>query len=630
MSDRSRPPRPERVFRQDISALRAVAVSAVLLFHFDIPGFQGGFVGVDVFFVISGFLMTQIITNGLDQRRFSVVEFYMARARRIVPALVALGVAVLSYGAFAVDPQTLRGIIRSAGSSLLFLSNFDYASQGGYFAKAAQTNWLLHTWSLSVEWQFYLLYPLLLLSLDRIEILRIRRVAVLVMLCLASLALSIGVLASHSDKALELSFYMLPARAWEMIVGGLITLVPAPHERLRSPLVIAGLTVIFCSVSGIDSNLPWPGYGALAPVTGAAMVVYAARSDAPWSRIPGVQSIGRWSYSIYLWHWPIVAAIYYFDPSQARMIGLAGLVLSVGLGALSYELIERRLTNWLFNGRLVGDAVRILPVVLAIVACSAVAYAIPPSPHVTRSKGWLGDNTNRDRTCFLERDQSFSEWKSTKCDLTSGHIPVLLWGSSYAMHLAAGLEQEFGKDDFKIFQYTMAGCEPVLDYPGTGGDCVGFNTHAFDLIKSLGIRSVIIAGNWDRDSITHAQVRATIERLQRSGVHVILVGQVPVFKFRNAEATERLATRRPERPLYAAVQTKANFNLALRQVAGSDDFIDPMSWRCRSDGCLVYQGGMLVRDNGHLTKLGSTLTAKAIGADLARALASQAPAEGAQ
>jgi peptidoglycan/LPS O-acetylase OafA/YrhL len=629
-ASRPTPRPPGSGFRHDINALRAVAVGSVLLFHFDMPGFQGGFVGVDVFFVISGFLMTQIIARGLDQGRFSLVGFYMARVRRIVPALLAMSAAVLCFGALAVDPQTFRGMARSVGSSLLFLSNFDYAAQGGYFAKAAQSNWLLHTWSLSVEWQFYLIYPLLLLALARSEVLRRHRATALAVIGVLSLALSVGVLATHSDTALGLSFYLLPSRAWEMILGGLIALAAAPPERIRTPLVIAGLVIILAAVCGIDSNTPWPGYGAIAPVAGAAMIVYAARTDAFWSRLPGVQAMGRWSYSIYLWHWPLVAAIFYFDPPHAHLIGLAGLLISVGLGAISYGLIERRLTSWLFDGRTAGDAVRILPAVAAVIAISGLIFAIPLSPDAMRSTAWLDDNTSRDRTCFLERDQSSAEWRAERCFLTNGREPVLLWGSSYAMHLASGLEREFGRSDFKIYQYTMAGCEAVLAYPGTGGDCHGFNENAFRLIKTLGIKTVILAGNWDREKISNKQIRETVERIKKTGVRVILVGQIPVFRFKNAEAIERVAAANASVPSYRPPQTAGNFNLRLQQAAGSDEFIDPMSWRCRPDGCLVYQQGMLVRDNGHLTRLGSDLTIAAIREDLSQALAGRrAKGEGA-
>src|ERR1039457_4022433 len=155
------------MFRQDINGLRAYAVAAVLLYHFGVPGFGGGFVGVDVFFVISGFLMTGIILTKLEARNFSLPDFYLARARRIIPALAVFCLALLVFGWFWLTPYTYKALGRYAVASITFVSNFVYQRGAGYFAEPAHDNWLLHTWSLSVEWQFYLLYPLLLLAVAR-------------------------------------------------------------------------------------------------------------------------------------------------------------------------------------------------------------------------------------------------------------------------------------------------------------------------------------------------------------------------------------------------------------------------------------------------------------------------------
>ncbi|QNG48483.1 acyltransferase family protein [Sphingobium yanoikuyae] len=177
----------ERWFRHDINALRAVAASVVVLFHFHVAGFDGGYVGVDIFFVISGLLMTQIIERSIARGNFSILGFYAARVRRIVPALAVLSLLLVLAGLAFIDPLTLAEIARNAVASVLFVSNILYASQSGYFADASETNWLLHTWTLSAEWQFYMIYPIVLASASRWAWLWRHRLTFLVIGCVIGL-----------------------------------------------------------------------------------------------------------------------------------------------------------------------------------------------------------------------------------------------------------------------------------------------------------------------------------------------------------------------------------------------------------------------------------------------------------
>ncbi|MGB3418047.1 MAG: acyltransferase [Mesorhizobium sp.] len=214
-------------FREDINGMRAVAVILVLLFHFGAPGFDAGFIGVDVFFVISGFLMTGIIVAGLEQRRFSVLGFYRARIARLYPALLAVVAATLAFGLAFVEPGALEGIARDGIAALLFVSNFVFLKQAGYFGAQADTMWLLHTWSLSVEWQFYLIYPIVLALAFPFLPSRLGRFGLLLAGFVLSLALStvLGTVFDN-DRIISADFYMLPPRAWEMLAGGLVVLWP--------------------------------------------------------------------------------------------------------------------------------------------------------------------------------------------------------------------------------------------------------------------------------------------------------------------------------------------------------------------------------------------------------------------
>ncbi|WP_306287123.1 acyltransferase [Pseudomonas sp. MD195_PC81_125] len=251
-------------FRKSINALRALAVLSVVLFHFKVPGFEGGFAGVDVFFVISGFLMTGIIVNGVQQQNFSLLGFYASRARRIIPALLVLCVTLLVFGYLYLPLDDLRETIRTIKSSLLFSSNFSFAESGNYFAAPLHENWLLHTWSLSVEWQFYLLYPVLIMGLHKCFGADKTRFA-LVALALMSLAASIIVTRVNPTFA----FYMLPTRAWEMIAGGLVFLFPLRLSPRGGAICESlGLLAIAVSVLGFSEADLWPGYLALLPVLG--------------------------------------------------------------------------------------------------------------------------------------------------------------------------------------------------------------------------------------------------------------------------------------------------------------------------------------------------------------------------
>ncbi|MCP1106398.1 acyltransferase [Serratia nevei] len=204
-----------RVFRHDINGLRAWAVIAVVLFHFGIPGFAGGFVGVDVFFVISGFLMTQIIVSGLETGKFSIWHFYLARARRIIPALMALCITLLVLGWFFLVSTDYTTLDKHVLTAILFISNVKFWREAGYFDADSHEKWLLHTWSLSVEWQFYIILPIALVFMARLW--RTRGIQLTIFV---GLILSFALSCYLAIKSPSSAFYLLPTRAWEMLAGG--------------------------------------------------------------------------------------------------------------------------------------------------------------------------------------------------------------------------------------------------------------------------------------------------------------------------------------------------------------------------------------------------------------------------
>lgn len=326
-------------FRDDINGLRAWAVAAVVLFHFGLPGLRGGFVGVDVFFAISGFLMTGIVVKALERGRFSVWEFYLARARRIVPALAVLCAVLLAAGWRWLLPIDYKALGTHAWSSVAFMSNFKYWRESGYFDAGSHDKWLLHTWSLAVEWQFYLVLPLVLLAAWKLRPGRAMLLWVMGIGLLGSLALSV---VGTPLKPIG-AFFMLPTRAWEMLAGGLAWMLAnrwAFTARQRTGLEAVGLGLVIVSLAAFDATSAWPGWRAMVPVAGAVAVLLAARPASPWTGNPVAQWLGTRSYSIYLWHWPIVVALNYAGWLAQPVAIAAGLALTLALGDLSYRLIE--------------------------------------------------------------------------------------------------------------------------------------------------------------------------------------------------------------------------------------------------------------------------------------------------
>lgn len=327
-------------YRPDINGLRAWAVGAVVLYHFGVYGASGGYVGVDVFFVISGYLMTGIIVRGLERGDFSLWSFYMARGRRIVPALTVTVLAVLAIGWFFLMPKEYQVMGRHARESLFFTSNFQYLSESGYFDSDAHEKWLLHTWSLSVEWQFYLLLPLILAGVWHFYSTRAAITWAHIVLLMASFGLCMYWTTQSPNEA----FYLLYSRAWEMLAGGLLFLLPLSINKAtrwaRWLMSGVGLLLISAAVTCLDSSSAWPGWWALVPTLGASLVILANSEGMPLTSSGVVQWLGTRSYSIYLWHWPIVAVLAYFGILESHLWVIAGLCGSLLLGALSYSWVE--------------------------------------------------------------------------------------------------------------------------------------------------------------------------------------------------------------------------------------------------------------------------------------------------
>jgi len=633
----SRPSAAE--FRADINGLRAVAVLAVVLFHFGVAGFTGGFVGVDVFFVISGYLMTRIILGPMAEERFSVWRFYLARARRIFPALAVLGALMLAYGWLRLSPMDYKTLTKHVGVSLLFFSNQVYWKESGYFDADAHEKWLLHTWSLSVEWQFYLLYPLLIVAVARL----VRRpgavAAALWAVCLASLAWSAWLAFANPSKA----FFLLPTRAWEMLGGGLLHVHRDAVDRRiggRRWLEPAGLAAILAASLAFSRDTPWPGLHALLPVAGALLVI---ADSAGRTRLLGgaaVQGIGRWSYSIYLWHWPIVVALHQSQSLRHGGWVAAGIAASIALGWLSFRMVE-------VPARRLVSRMRLAPALTACAGMVLLPFAVAAAFHYQSDRlmawrykdhprladvraleafqaryfGELYKPLYREGSCFMTPEKSYDGF-APEC--AGERARIVLWGDSHAAHLWPGLKAAVPPG--AAAQWTASGCPPFLGQSfASRPHCRAINDWVLERILALRPAVVLLAGAWVKhdEATIRRGLEATLARLTADPAwrpRIVLVGSVPAWRkplprllgsdFLNGD--ERARSRNDLDP------DMGRRDELVRRLAGTQAaFFSPLDVACDAEGCLRYfeKDGRRIPfafDYGHLVEESSTLVVAAL------------------
>jgi len=459
-------------FRKDINGLRAIAVIAVVIFHFNSSWLPGGFSGVDIFFVISGFLMTGIIFRGFEQENFSIVKFYIARVNRIVPALALLCLTLLVLGWLFLPPMDYRTLGKHAQRSIFFVSNFLYLKEAGYFDTPSYEKWLLHTWSLSVEWQFYIVYPVILAVLKKYISLNSIKICVLIG---AFLGFVFCVFSTYLWP--DASYYLLFSRSWEMMLGGVAFLYPfALREKGKKIIEGIGGVLIIGSYFLVSKNTPWPGYLALFPVTGTFLIIQAQRSSSLITSNTLFQYLGKWSYSIYLWHWPLVVAIYYFSLNESFIY--VGIILSILFGFLSHKYIESIKFKDCFSNIL---RCKPLYMILAVWGGSDYIYnnhgkniwLLWQDDNVKKTYAIMSDNDKSSRGLWLDKNERkyfsncrFNESylteeivvKLKKCKLEYGS-GVLILGDSHAEDLFGMVSSRFD-DKFIVGLASTMGCRP--------------------------------------------------------------------------------------------------------------------------------------------------------------------------
>lgn len=513
-------------YRRDIDGLRAFAVLGVILHHAGVTAISGGYAGVDVFFVISGFLIGGIVVTERASGRFTYRGFYARRARRILPALVAVILATLPFAWALMTPEQLRYFGGGALSTLIFLSNVWFYNRIDYFNPRAGEDPLIHTWSLGVEEQFYILLPILLLALWRTGP-RVTAMA-LAALALASLGWT---LATSRDLPLE-AFYLLHTRAWELLAGVLAALarprLGAISPALRGLLATAGLVAVIASFFITPTGVPWPGDWTILPVAGAVLIMLFGDAPSPARAVlalPPVVGVGLVSYSAYLWHQPILGflALEGWHPhglSSTAVILVATLVLA----SLSWRFVEEPFRR----GRIpLHLSRRVLGAGMAVIAVFAIGghvtkgYPFRLPPEVRSVLAWSDIRPATFQKCIAIRREGDRMNPENACiHGAPGVAPrVAIWGDSHAATLAAPLGDALAAQGAALRELTMSSCQPIPGLINVGQsrarECTAQNGAMLDwLVTTDSVDTVVLYAFWN-SYIRHADFdngRATVSK----------------------------------------------------------------------------------------------------------------------
>jgi peptidoglycan/LPS O-acetylase OafA/YrhL len=635
-------------YRPDIDGLRAVAVLAVVQFHLG-TGLPGGFTGVDVFFVVSGYLIASQLYAEAEAGSFSILSFYQRRARRILPALLATIVASSAAAGLLFYPRELVAFATSAIASALFCANLHFHATSDYFAPAANTVPLLHLWSLGIEEQFYIVFPLLLAVTAKFG----RRTmgaymgAALAIPLLVSLAVSQASVAADPGAA----FFSPQSRAFELLIGCILALprLPKPTALLADLASLGGAGCLAGSFALFDRATPFPGIFALLPCLGTAAIIWSGTASQPAvatrpavSRLLALRPLvltGKISYSLYLVHWPVlVFGKRLFPQAEPTSFALAVALFSLALAALSYRLVEQPFRR--NGGR---------PVVSVLGAAAAsIAAVVVLGAFTVQQSGFAGSSGDqrarilaylqfdprplyRSRECFLDPDQDLTSIDVQRCLPDGTGTPAMLWGDSHAADLYPGLRIAFAGAGFSLGELTASACGPVVgrDAPARP-KCRLFNDQVLALLLTIKPTMVILAAEWFPDPDAVKLLNQTVTRLADAGTKVIILGNSPLFK---ASVPNLVADRmesgskNPTTDWTTAQDVERNFEHATEAVMSEHfsgraelRYISIFKTVCPNSRCplLAHDETPIYFDSSHLTGAGSHTFAKLLTPQILR------------
>ncbi len=639
-------------YRPDIDGMRALAVTAVVLFHAGFGFLTGGYVGVDVFFVISGYLITSIIYREIDSGRFSFKRFWVRRARRLLPAATLVMLATMAGFLFYYPVSYFKEFGLSLSAQSIFSANIFFWKHSGYFGLAAETKPLLHTWSLSVEEQFYLFFPVLIFLIYKYV--RSTLFFVVAFLTLASFFLSIWATYHFPNPA----FYLLPTRAWELGVGAIIAL-RLTQWRIENPVIVngvalMGLVAIVFAMLVYSEDTPFPSYTAALPVIGAAALIWSGNQSITWLAkglsFKPIVWIGLISYPLYLWHWPVnVFANWIFFEEKNSVYYLVVLVLPVFLAALTYYLIEHPIR---FRKSLFGDRF----VVVGGVTSTALLFFIGLAAYkwgngAIVDPGGVVDNYYKNATehepnrkeCAHE---GYSGGKVVVCEHQGNSAKAtpdfFVWGDSHGSALIPGVVHYADAAKLNFHYMTVAGCQPFYNMKRLNqAFCEKVSDQAIAQIKQSQYKVVFLVGSFV-NNLSYGRWRAldapneydvsasirefsqnfkmTVETIQSTGAQVVVFTEPP-RQVENpvSDHMKRALFNKPERT-YADRAGHIERIMPIYELidaANIEKRLDYTSYFCGEVDCYHRKNGnSLYKDESHISNYAARQLAQFFMQDL--------------
>ena len=638
-------------YRADIDGLRAIAILSVVVFHAELGFLTGGFVGVDVFFVISGFLISSIVLKEAQSGTFSILNFYKRRTLRIFPALFTVIAACFIAGWFLFPPREYKEFAHSALAAAAYYANFYFDNQSDYFAADAITMPLLHTWSLAVEEQFYVLAPGLLLLAVRFP--RHAKAAFLLLFA-TSLVFSHVLIGKDASKA----FYMLPSRAFELMTGTALAmgLVPSIRNRLFAEAAgLAGLALIAAATLFYSASTPFPGLAALVPCLGAALLIHANRhvqtATARLLSTPAVVFIGKVSYSFYLWHWPVlVFAVFRYGEGLGTPARLCLMGAAFAASVVSYYLVEQPARH---------RGTRLKAVTVLVIGALAI-LAVLGARKIARSPGLDAWRLPEQTLTFVEQNpvrldnrgiclnRTVSE-KSPGLDCITGvadaPVEFMLFGDSHARAIANMVSEIAVKNEKAGYLLTRDGCAPLMSLDAVQRQkfpkCAEHFAVFEERFATPSLKVAVMAARWavyengepmpnewkrpfellaltkeESRPVFEAMMTATVQKFLDSGRRVVFVGPVPELEFNvPSEMTKALMQgKQPEfwwpRSDFDKRQKDMLAFLARLDAMDGVDVIYPHDVLCDAERCRTADDGKaLYIDDDRLSPAGVALIA---------------------
>ena len=627
-------------YRADIDGLRAVAVISVILFHAGFELFGGGYVGVDVFFVISGYLITSIIVDDIREGRFSLIAFYERRARRILPALFFVAFCCLPFAWIWLDPRGLKDFAQSLFAVATFSSNILFYMESGYFDTTTELKPLLHTWSLAVEEQFYILFPLLLLITWRIG-----RKAVLAT-TVSLFVLSLGLAHWGSNTLPAAAFFLLPGRIWELLLGAFCAFYlsqkkPASYgsfnqitntQRDQAASAL-GLLLIGIAVFGFDEHTPTPGLYTLLPTVGTALLILFCTQGTLIGRILGSRpmvGVGLISYSAYLWHQPLFAfarhgygiQIVGYEPIIFALLSAVTLLLAWA----SWTYIEKP-----FRNTSIYSSKQILTISLAATVTLAALgwlghinkgfrdyyYAHRVVPEASEMLRWLDYKSTDEFTVnsaygkclYGAAHVGFATFDKEAClKLDKEKTNILLMGDSHAAHFAHALKQSLPA--MNVMQATASGCRPLLPADGKQG-CIELINFIFDeFLIHNNVDAIVLSGRWQESDLT--RFAPTIDYLSARVSRVIVFGPTMEYTHDVPLLISKAMTGNsaPDIPDYFRIESRYRTDQAMKEIiknTGLASYKSVTDILCPERRCITYldEQTPIAWDTDHFTPMGA-------------------------